>query len=359
MNLRLQNISLRLPHFRLEVDVQLPGTITALFGPSGAGKTTLLDVVAGLRRPDSALIQVDDRVLTDSDRGISVPVRERGIGYVPQDLALFPHLSVRQNIVYGLRRTADGSPFSLAHVLEVMEIQDLITRKITALSGGEKQRVALARALVAAPRLLLLDEPLASLDQKLKTRILPYLARIRTEFKLPMLYVTHDRYEALALADEVMVIAEGKILQSGPVQDVFGRPRNLPAAEILAIETVEPGRIVEQTNNLMKVAVGHASVQACEPDLPIQGTDVYVCIRAEDVILLRGDAPSSSARNQLPAVIRSIVSMGPMRRIELDCGFRLTVLLTKQACEELRLASGQQVMALIKAPHIHLIPRAA
>src|SRR4051794_30299597 len=198
MSLVLKNISLPLASFTLEADLDIQGRVTAIFGPSGAGKTSLLDLIAGLRRPASAFIQLNDQVLTDTSRRLFVPVRHRGIGYVPQDLALFPHLSVRQNLLYGHKANDQAGPlFGFEHVVDVLEIQPLLSRSVTELSGGERQPVALARALLASPRLLLLDEPLASLDLKLKARIIPYLARIRDEFRLPMLYVTHDRFETL------------------------------------------------------------------------------------------------------------------------------------------------------------------
>ena len=218
MSLLLKDISLPLASFSLEVDVEIHGRVTAVFGPSGSGKTSLLELVAGLRPAKSAFIQLGDRVLTDVSRGLFVPIRQRDIGYVPQDLALFPHLSVRQNLLYGSKRGGESNRlFAFEHITEILEIQPLIRRGVTELSGGEKQRVALARALIAVPRLLLLDEPLASLDSKLKARIIPYLARVRDEFHIPMLYVTHDRLEMLALADEMLVLANGKIEQTGKV----------------------------------------------------------------------------------------------------------------------------------------------
>jgi molybdate transport system ATP-binding protein len=212
VNLLLKNISLPLADFSIEVDVELQSQVTAIFGPSGAGKTSLLDLIAGLRRPASAFIQLDNRVLTNTAQKTLVPPRLREMGYVPQDLALFPHLSVRQNLLYGQKSGARAGPlFSFGHITDVLEIQPLARRRVTDLSGGEKQRVALARALLTSPRLLLLDEPLQSLDQALKVRIIPYLRRVRDEFKLPMLYVTHDRQEVLALCDEVLELRQGRI----------------------------------------------------------------------------------------------------------------------------------------------------
>ncbi|HEY3863249.1 MAG TPA: ATP-binding cassette domain-containing protein [Verrucomicrobiae bacterium] len=213
MKLLLKNISLPLSDFVLEADLELTRQVTAIVGPSGAGKTSLLDLIAGLRQARGALIQLDDRVLTDTARHVAVPPRSRRIGYVPQDLALFPHLTVKKNLLYGCAgEEAPRSLFGYGHVTEVLEIGPLASRGVASLSGGEKQRVALARALLASPKLLLLDEPLASLDAALKARIIPYLIRVRDEFKLPMLYVSHDRREVEALCGETVELERGRII---------------------------------------------------------------------------------------------------------------------------------------------------
>lgn len=216
MNLLLKNIALPLADFVLEVDVTITTQVTAICGPSGAGKTSLLDLIAGLRRPKSAFIQLNDRMLTDTTKGIFTPARLRQIGYVPQDIALFPHLSVRQNLLYGhnvAHENASGKLFSYDHVTEVLEIQSLAERGVHNLSGGEKQRVALARALLTSPRLLLLDEPLANLDRALKAKIIPYLTRVREEFRVPMLYVTHDLDEVQTLCDQALHLEHGRVKQ--------------------------------------------------------------------------------------------------------------------------------------------------
>jgi len=214
MKLLLKTISLPLAEFSLNLDVEIQNQVTAIFGPSGAGKTSLLDLIAGLRHPQSAHIQLDERVLTDTAAGVRVPTRHRQIGYVPQDLALFPHLSVERNLLYGVKGTRTHDIlFSYEHVTQVLEIQPLLNRRVTNLSGGEKQRVVLARALLASPQLLLLDEPLASLDTVLKSKIIPYLARIRDEFHIPMLYVTHDWDEVQALCAEALIMERGEIVR--------------------------------------------------------------------------------------------------------------------------------------------------
>jgi len=212
MNLTLRNIRLLLADFALEVDVELAGRGMAVFGPSGAGKTSLLDLVAGLRRAESAVIKLGDQALTDTTHGVFIPTRQRNIGYVPQDLALFPHLSVRSNLLYGHKPEVSNHLFAFDHIVDILEIQPLLTRGVSKLSGGEKQRVALARALLSAPRLLLLDEPLASLDAKLKARILSQFIRIRDEFRVPMLYVTHEMEEARSLCDDMLRLELGKVV---------------------------------------------------------------------------------------------------------------------------------------------------
>lgn len=223
MRLVLRQVRLPLDHFDLEIDVEITRDVTALFGPSGAGKTTLLDLIAGLRRPTSAWIELDGRVLTDTAARHTVPPRDRRIGYVPQDGALFPHLSVRGNLLFGRKREADPDhDFSLEQVVGVLDLEPFLDRRIGTLSGGEKQRVTLGRALLSSPRLLLLDEPLAALDDDLKGRVLAYLRRVRDELKVPMLYVSHAREEVAALCQEVLILERGRITFRGDPQDLFG-----------------------------------------------------------------------------------------------------------------------------------------
>jgi len=356
MSLVLKNISLPLAHFTLEADLEMRQRVTAVYGPSGAGKTSLLDLIAGLRAPRSAFIQLDGDVLTDTAENFSVATHRRGIGYVPQDLALFPHLAVRQNLLYGRKSGETASPlFNFEHVIKVLEIEPLIARGVTELSGGEKQRVALARALLSSPRLLLLDEPLASLDAPLKEKIIPYLARIREEFQIPMLCVTHDRFVALTLADEIVVLMGGKVMQTGAVAEVFTRPANAEVAKFTGVETFQPGKIISVADGLATVNVGNVTLTALAP--ATESRNVFVCIRGEEVILQRAAASASSVRNRLSGCILSFRPEGALVRVELDAGFPLFALVTRPACAELELREGATVTALIKAPAIHLVPR--
>lgn len=196
--------------FALDMHARLDQPVTALFGPSGAGKTTVLDAIAGLRTPASGSITIDARVLFDSASGLNVPPHRRHVGYVAQDVALFPHMSVRRNVLYGRR---EGQRLSLPTVAEMLEIEALLDRDVPQLSGGERQRVALARALMSAPELLLLDEPLAAVDVERRRRILPYLERVRDHLRVPIVYVTHDPAEARQLADQVIVLEEGQVVR--------------------------------------------------------------------------------------------------------------------------------------------------
>ncbi len=218
MNLALKDLLLVQGAFRLRLDLEISGQVIGIFGSSGAGKTSLLEAVAGLRRPQSGLIRIDGTVLMQP--GLFVAPEKRGVGYVPQDLALFPHLTVRQNINYG-RRRADSTAIRFDQVVSLLEIEPLLDRSAARLSGGQKQRVAFARALLAHPRLLLLDEPLASLDRELKLKIVPYLQRIRDEFRIPMLYVSHAPDEIAALCDQVLLLQAGECLGVRPPQEIF------------------------------------------------------------------------------------------------------------------------------------------
>ncbi|HOW65238.1 MAG TPA: ABC transporter ATP-binding protein [Candidatus Paceibacterota bacterium] len=336
------------------------GGVTVLFGASGAGKTTVLRCLAGLEKPDEGLIRFGDEVWFEASRKHSLPARLRHVGFVPQDYGLFPHLSVEQNIAYGLHGLALADRRRLvAEILDWMGLAGMEKRLPGELSGGQQQRIALARALVRRPRLLLLDEPLSALDAPMRVRLRGELRGLLIRFNVPTLLVTHDRQEALALGDHLVVMHEGRVVQQGAVPEIFSRPSSLAVAGIVAVETIQPGHVVHFGEGLVQVSVKNASVTALAENLPADVRTVFVCIRAEDVILSRGEDDRSSPRNHWAGVVRALSREGPLVRVDLDCGFPLAALLTKQACDQMGLAEGERVFALVKAPHIHLIPREA
>lgn len=231
MKLKLSSLRWHASAFSLELSIETEGRAIGLFGNSGAGKTTLIELIAGLRRPDAGSISLDQTVLCDTADGRYIPPELRCVGYVPQDGALFPHLTVHANLVYGVRRrsrmdgtedTPDGKiPITLESIIERLDIAALLQRQVTHLSGGERQRVTLARALLASPRLLLLDEPLSSLDADHKAAVFPLLQRIRDEFGVPLVYVSHAPEDFFALCDQVIVLSGGRCQAAGAPAEIF------------------------------------------------------------------------------------------------------------------------------------------
>lgn len=222
MILRLEKLVLQLGAFRLELSTTLHGRTPGIFGASGSGKTALLETIAGLRYPRGGLVELDGIVLLNTEARFGLPPERRSIAFVPQEGAVFPHLSVAKNLRYGFRAKAERSPaITFEHVAEVLELTPLLSRAPRTLSGGENQRVALGRALLTNPKLLLLDEPLAGLDAPLKSRVLPYLIRVRDEFAIPMIYVTHSPEEVMALCDDVVCLEDGKLRKQATPPEIF------------------------------------------------------------------------------------------------------------------------------------------
>jgi molybdate transport system ATP-binding protein len=346
------------PAVEAELRLRAEGSsVTVLFGPSGAGKTTILRCLAGLERPEAGAIRWGEEVWLDVARGIALPPQARRIAYLFQEYALFPHLTVERNIAYGMRRPRPERQGRVAALVQMLGIEGLEGRYPAALSGGQRQRVALARALGAEPRLLLLDEPLSALDSAARHSLRRELRGLLSRLPIPTLVVTHDRVEALALGDQMLVVAGGRILQTGPVPEVFSRPVDLAVAEIVGVETVAPGRVVGAGDGLLHVEVGTARLVASGSDGVAE--EVFVSIRAEEVLLERGGASRASARNHLPGRVVSLQPEGPLVRAVVDCGFPLAALVTWPACDELALAEGLPVTCVVKATSVHLIPRSS
>jgi molybdate transport system ATP-binding protein len=333
--------------FVLDAALRLPldtARVTVLFGASGSGKTTLLRVLAGLDRPDAGVIQFGGQVWHDSARAIHLAPQERRAGFLFQDYALFPHLTVEGNVAFAAPRdTAQG-------LLERLGLVELAGRFARELSGGQQQRVALARALAAGPRLLLLDEPLSALDAATRARTRAELRRILRESGVPSIVVTHDRLEAVALGDWIAVIAGGRIQQAGPVQEVFRRPASSTVAESVGVENILNAEIVSRHAGLVTLRLGEAQIDCVDGG---ERGPLLACIRAEDVALTR-EVHASSARNCIPGTIREVLPEGALARVELDCGFPLVAVVTAQSAAELGLAAGDAVSAVIKTTAVHL-----
>jgi molybdate transport system ATP-binding protein len=337
--------------------VEKPG-ITALFGPSGAGKTTIVNAVAGLFRPQDGRIAIDGRVVFDKSAGIDVPPRLRRIGYVFQEARLFPHMSVEKNLRFGWRRAAQqASEDEFEHVVDMLGLESLLSRKPAKLSGGEKGRVALGRALLASPTLLLLDEPLAALDAARKAEIFPYLERLRDEARLPMIYVTHSVDEVTRLADELILVKAGRIAAQGLVFDL------LPDLEFADLSgTPSFGAVFEaivtaqrDDDRLTILAYQGGELIVSRIIRPL-GTRLRVRLRAEDVMIARLRPREISANNVLEAVIVSLRSDddGHADAQLRSGGVKLVARITRASVARLGLAPGMAVFVIVKSVIVDL-----
>ncbi len=340
---------------RLEAPLEPPG-VTVLFGPSGAGKTTILRCVAGLERPDRGSVRFGEEVWSDAARGVWVPVPRRRVGFVHQEPALFPHRTVRGNVGFGLRRLPRSERTRrVSELLERFDLAELADRRPGELSGGQRQRVALARALAPSPRLLLLDEPLSALDAPTREELRLELRRHLVEVGVPSLVVTHDRTEAMMLGDRIAVVIGGEVRQVGPVEEVFSHPADAEVARAVGVETVVAARVRERREGLLVLETHGRRLVALDPG--VAGEHVLACIRAEEVVLRLEEPVAESARNHLAATVVALRREGPLERIVLDCGFELAALVTPEARRELGLEPGRRVVAVVKAPAVHCIPR--
>ena len=323
--------------------------MTALFGRSGAGKTTLIDIVGGLVRPDRGRVAVDGQVLVDTERGIFVPSHRRRIGYVFQDSRLFPHLSVRRNLLYGrwFNREPAAAGADLDSVVDLLGIGHLLERRPASLSGGEKQRVAIGRALLAHPRLLLMDEPLASLDEARRGEILPYIERLRDEMGVPILYVSHSVAEVARLATTVVILTDGKVTAVGPVADILPWPIRATAAAC----STPRWRATTRPSSFPSLASAAGELQVPRLSAPV-GAPVRAYIRARDVMLSLKPPEEISALNVLAGRITAIepTGNGAQADVRLDCnGATLIARLTVKSVERLALTPGRPVHAVIKS----------
>ena len=345
--------------FALDIRFAVPAGITILFGSSGAGKTTTLGCIAGLVTPDDGRIRVGSRVLFDAAAHIDVDVSRRSVGYVFQDLALFPHLNVERNVRYGLRGLAEAErERRVGEILDSFRIASLRARLPGEISGGERQRVALARALVTRPAVLLLDEPLSALDAATKGRIVDDLRAWNRARRIPILYVTHSREEVFALGERVLVLERGIVVAEGLPQDVLGAPREETVAQLAGFENIFDSRVdaVHEDTGTMTCRLVPGAVDLEVPLARIEpGSIVRVGVRAGDILLATEEPHGLSARNVFRGTLTGFEEKDFKVLARVDCGATFSVLLTPGARRSLALVAGQPVWLIVKTHSCHLL----
>jgi molybdate transport system ATP-binding protein len=348
--------------FHLEAGFELDHSFTALFGPSGSGKTSILNMIAGFLRPEKGSIRLGDRVLLDSGRGICLPPERRHVGMVFQDAFLFPHLTVDANLVYGQgRHKRRGPAIDYARVIEVLEIGPLLRRYPRNLSGGERQRVALGRALLSGPELLLMDEPLASLDAPLRDRVLTYLERAVAEWHVPILFVTHGQAEVRRAAQWVVLLENGRVVGAGTTEDALSQPEPLGWTDSTGPINLLRLEKVESRAGAFTAFVGSQTLHLP----PATGTrcpdgnsapPAFVQFSPSDVVIARHEVTGISVRNQLHGKVLRIVATRRRLFVAVDIGQIIWAEVTVQAAAELDLQTGAEVFCLVKAHSLVAVP---
>jgi molybdate transport system ATP-binding protein len=338
----------RFGDFALETQFTAPNGVTALFGPSGAGKSSIVNAIAGLLRPRQGRIAVNGRVLVDTVEQLFVPAEARRIAVVFQDARLFPHMSVEDNLKFGWRRAAEKMDAAgIAHVVELLGVGALLDRRSQNLSGGEKARVALGRALLAAPEMLLLDEPLAALDQGRREEILPYLEALAREARLPMLYVSHSVEEVARLADQIVVLRDGRVAAQGSAFDLLIDIDRIAGTPPLG--AVFEAEIAGERDGLTLLAFPGGVLAVKRLSRPL-GTKLRVRLRAEDIMLAREEPRAVSANNILSCTVRAIHREGEEADVQLLCGpTRLVARITEASRARLGLEPGVAAFAIVKS----------
>jgi molybdenum ABC transporter ATP-binding protein len=342
--LELESVVKKLGSFRLEVTARFEG-VTALLGPSGSGKTTLLNIISGLIRQDGG------RVILNGEDISHLPPEKRRVGYVFQDFALFPHLTVGKNLTYGGNSRVD-------EVAEMLGIAHLLEKRVEQLSGGEKQRVALARALINKPRILLLDEPMSSVDEFMRKRLIVEMGSILREFDIPVIYVTHNRREALLIADNISVMINGKIFQSGNSEDVYERPANRLVAEFMGAENVFRGVVKSMSDGLIEIEWSEGVVYTFNTGFR-PGDEVEFCIRPEYVMVVREGKPLGEALqgNVYSGKIIGRINTGGMHEIVVKLSSEyVTALIPDHAYHRLELDKKRDVRIGFRKNKIHVMP---
>jgi molybdate transport system ATP-binding protein len=336
--------------FGLDVAFEAPAGITVLFGRSGSGKTTIINAVAGLLTPDAGRIAIDGWVMLDTEARVALPVHRRRLGYIFQDARLFPHLSVRQNLLFGQFFAPKSAPRAdMGRVVEMLGIGPLLGRRPAMLSGGERQRVAIGRALLAAPRLILADEPLAALDEARKAEVLPYFERLRDEVSVPILYVSHAPAEVARLATTVVALEDGRVTGQGPAMQILGDPNLMPTGVRDAGALLQAVVVRHHDDGLSELSAG--GVPLFVPRVPHpRGASLRLRIAASEVILSRARPEGLSALNILPGVVEAIrEGEGPGAMVSLDTpAGRVLARLTRRSVAAMDLRVGVECHAIVK-----------
>lgn len=341
----------RFAGFALDLAFEAPPGVTALFGRSGSGKTTVVNAVAGLLRPQEGRITLGGAVLCDTGAGVFLPPHRRRIGYVFQDARLFPHLTVRQNLLYGRFFAPKGEGPDLAAITDLLGLGTLLNRRPGTLSGGEKSRVALGRAILSRPRMLLMDEPLAALDEARKAEILPYLERLRDHLGLPILYVSHSAAEVARLATTVVLVEAGRVTATGPVDQIFADTATAPALGLREAGAVIVARVAAQEEDGLTRLETPAGPLFLPRVAAATGSEVRLRILAQDVMLALDRPTGISALNLLPVQVREIrMGEGPGALVRLEAGgSAMLARVTRRSVTALGLRPGLAVWAVLKA----------
>lgn len=351
-------LSIQLKHsldsFTLDLGFDAPKGITVLYGRSGSGKTTIINAVAGLFTPTSGRISADGTTLFDSKAGINLPPHKRRVGYVFQEARLFPHLTVRQNLIYGRWYSGQSTKSDdVGRVVDMLGIGSLLDRQPNRLSGGEKQRVAIGRALLADPQIILADEPLTALDSQRKEEILPYFERLRDQVDIPILYVSHSASEVTRLATTVVAIEAGRILRQGPAVDVLSDPQVTPLGAQAAGSLLRARVHAHHPDGISEVHAKSCALLLPKTSHPI-GTELRIRVEAQDVMIATSPPEGISALNVLEAEIVDIrMGDGPGALVQLDAGGNLILSrITRRSLGALKLEKGSRVFAVLKAVSI-------
>ncbi|WP_163336179.1 molybdenum ABC transporter ATP-binding protein [Desulfopila sp. IMCC35008] len=331
--------------FRLATTFTLSSPRTGIFGPSGSGKSTLMNLLAGLSTPDSGSILLDNEPLFDKERKINLKPEQRGVGVVFQHAHLFPHMSVRRNVLYGYNRTKiENRRIEPETLFEILGIDALLKRAVTTLSGGERQRVALARTVLTCPRLILMDEPLSGLDESNKFKIIPYLNRVFSEFAIPLLFISHSMLEMRMMTDQTLVIDKGRVAQKIATESLARSSWSGPAKGYVNLISLGPPK---PRNDLFAYRWGQTNLILTEP-----GTDAdnLFELDAREILLFKRHPEATSARNLLKCTIKQIFTSGNRVRVELDCGGQVLIAqIVPESVRELGIREGCRVVAAIKA----------